>query len=234
MTHILRPLYETALKQCRDTVHLTPESAAGGPTNPLVIAPPKDYAESGLKIMYFGQETNGWEGSFRDGVDLDALLHLYDGFSNNGGGFKYGGQFWNALRSFQASFKEYRSDSIFIWNNLVKIGKDWSKGIPPAEVLSWQEPWFEVIRREVDLLRPDVVIFLSGPNYDWVIEHIFGKVDLSSVEDYSTRQLARVHSHLLPSRSFRTYHPGYLWRFDFHGVRDAIMVNSRSESGPGE
>jgi hypothetical protein len=91
-------------------------------------------------------------------------------------------------------------------------------------VLSWQEPWIDVIKKEISVFEPDVVIFFTGPNYDDIMKDVFGPLALSPVhDDFSVRQLARVESESLPTLSFRTYHPNYLWRFGFQGVHDAIL-----------
>lgn len=220
LTPELQQIYLQAFNHCMDTIESVPSSSEGGPANPLVIKPPVGYFESGLKVMYFGQESNGWEGPYIQSSGIGHLLGVYDEFVKPG---RYGGHFWNAIWRFQDAFKEADPSSSFLYNNLIKIGKEDSKGRPCKKVLDWQEPWFDVIRQEVRLLKPDVVIFFSGPRYDDIIERVFGSVELSAVGGYSIRQVACVHSDILPARAFRTYHPGYLWRFGLSSVRDAIL-----------
>jgi len=162
----IRKTYDAALQHCRDTLGTMPSGDKGGPTNPMVIQPPHDYEQSKLKVMYVGQETNGWEGDFEPTLSIDRLLEVYDKFANGGGGFKYGGHFWNAIKHFQSCMAGIEQSTRFTSNNLVKIGKAWGKGRPPRQVLDWQESWFQIVKQEVQLLKPDVVIFFSGPDYD--------------------------------------------------------------------
>ena len=71
-------------------------------------------------------------------------------------------------------------------------------------------------------LKPDIVIFFSGPNYDEYISRIFSDATFENISSRNSRQLARVKSWLLPHNSIRTYHPNYLWRNGFYTYLDEI------------
>jgi ABC-type Fe3+-hydroxamate transport system substrate-binding protein len=58
-----------------------------------------------------------------------------------------------------------RSIGIF-WSNVVKIGKANDKGLPPDYILDATMKEFNVLQEEIKLINPDIIIFLSGPNYD--------------------------------------------------------------------
>jgi hypothetical protein len=218
-------LYKKAFDECMATISEQPKSDEGGPANPLLINPHNNYSSSDLKVMYFGQETNGYEGAYSESKGIDHLLDVYDGFVNKRGCYAYRGQFWNGVKHFQLAFKGIHSNSEFVWNNIVKVGKDWSKGCPSEKVLMWQKPWSNIIPQEVKILSPDVVIFFTGPNYDHLIKNTFTDVNFEPVGDFSIRQLAKINSENLPCNTYRTYHPGYLWRIGFHKVKDAIIDN---------
>ena len=225
---LLVPIYEQAFAQSLANYQDVPTSADGGPANPLLISPPENYESSKFKVMFFGQETNGWEGAFKESDGVLPLLGVYDEFVNKGVCRSYGGHFWHAVLRFIAEFTKIDPSTSFTWNNIVKIGKDWSKGTPPDSVIKWQENWFQVIREEVRILSPDVIIFFTGPNYDRFIENVFGPFTLEKIGDHSVRQLARVGSLSLPSTTFRTYHPNFLFRNGFPGYLNDIMAAIRS------
>lgn len=208
-----------------------PCSKEGGPANPLLISPPNDYAASTLKVMYFGKETNGYEGSFRESKGVQHLMRIYDAFANQGGARKYGKHFWNAVSKFNSAFSKVDRSISFTWNNVIKVGKDWSMGMPPESVVKWQQNWFRVIRKEIEILKPDIVIFMSGPHYDKFIEGIFGPLTLVKVGSRPERQLARIANCNLPPASFRTYHPNYLWRNGFYGYLTEIVSESCLQIG---
>jgi hypothetical protein len=215
--------YTNTFQSCLSTLAKVVASGEARPTNPLLIRPPEGYAQSKLKAMYFGQETNGWEGGYEENKGVEHLLGIYDEFANKGRGFRYGGQFWNALKSFQQAFLKVEPTSAFLWNNIIKVGKYSEKNRPSEDIILWQDPWFAVTREEMKTFVPNVVIFLTGPNYDDMIRRTFGEFQISSVNGFNTRKLARINSGLLPHNTFRTYHPGYLYRVGFDKVRDEII-----------
>jgi len=93
----LTDIYRTHFLECGKTVDQIASSGIQ-PTNPLLISPPKDYYKSDFKVMYFGQETNSWGGLFDQSKGVDHLLDVYDRFANEGGAYRYGGAFWNAIK----------------------------------------------------------------------------------------------------------------------------------------
>jgi hypothetical protein len=65
---------------------------------------------------------------------------------------------------------------------------------------------------EIEILKPKVCIFFTGPHFDWRIRKIFPDVEFTAIEGYSINQFSRLKHQELPVLSFRTYHPGYLRR----------------------
>lgn len=224
----LAELYEKEMTNSLLNYQDVPGSEDGGPANPLLISPPEDYTSSTLKIMFFGKETNGYEGSFKDSKGVDHLMRVYDAFANQSGAKKYGKHFWNAVRKFIAAFSKKNPSVTFTWNNIIKVGKDWSLGMPPESVMRWQENWFQVIRQEVQILKPDVVIFMCGPQYDKFIEKAFGSFAFVPVGNRPERQLGRILSGSLPPATFRTYHPNFLWRNGFYDYLSEIVSEAES------
>jgi hypothetical protein len=222
----LRILYTEALQKC--DLNMLPKNLAlkDMPTKPLLVHPSKKYLEAKLKIAYYGQETNGWGEIYAGNTDLQLCLDSYVKFVNinAGDGYNsYKGQFWNALRNYQRSFRNLDDSSGFYWNNVIKIGRAGGVGRPLSDVVSWQNPWFALSSKEMEILAPNVSIFFTGPNYDDIIKKIYPDVEFHGVNGYKIRQLAQLKSKNLQSLAFRTYHPGYLYRFDFDGVKDAIF-----------
>lgn len=205
-----------------------PDNANGGPANPQLIRVPDDYEQSKLRVVYFGQETNGWEGPFSESKGVQSLQHVYHDFVNLKP-FAYGGQYWNAVKSFQNEFWQLEPKSRFAANNVIKIGRAWDKGAPPPSVIEWQSHWFDVIREEMALLKPDVVLFFSGPFYDSHIERIFPGALFQSLTSRSSRELARVSADGLPNCAFRTYHPNYGYRNDFYPIQNEILEAVKTE-----
>lgn len=177
------------------------------PAYPFMIRVPDDYDEK-VKIMIIGQETNGWPGEMDK--EPEKSMQGYKRFwIDKESKYSKTGTFHQVLNKFQKMLDKERTSCI--WNNIIKIGKKDKIGTPPDEMITWQHKWFDITKREVELLKPNVVIFLTGPNYDLFIKKTFGEFTVSKATQRKTRQLAKLN--FLDNKeiiAFRTYHPNYL------------------------
>lgn len=199
-------------------------------TNPLFLDIPKTYFDAKFKIMIFGQETNGWGDGNLNQNTVERLMEQYCKFHQNSVSFfqnsnKYNVIFFRAFRKISSLLdkKFGNGNSEVIWNNIVKIGKHKGKGLPDKEIMEWQEPLYELIRFEVELLKPDVVIFFTGPDYEQYIKKAFGDISYEPIQDYAQQKLTFIKSTHLPVNSIRTYHPGYLNRIKDNKYIEAIV-----------
>jgi hypothetical protein len=178
--------------------------------NPLLlhIRDEEKYKAADIKIMIFGQETNGWNGELGS-KNIDELVKIYSNFLER----RYGGQFWNGVRDYVSSIKEKNPDKRveFIWNNIIKIGKDKSKGRPKQNLVDIQKEVFPVIKEEVEILQPDLIIFFTGPYYDQYIKKEWNELLINEVGHFNVKQLAMVKHEQLPINTFRTNHPTNLY-----------------------
>jgi len=194
------------------------------PANPLLLYVDDEvkYNESEIKIMIFGQETNGW---FEEkDVSIEKLQILYDEFFNKGEAWTYGGQFWNGvnrlIKSLQQKYPEKKIK--LIWNNTVKIGKKKEKGMPPDYIYEIERNFFRVIPQEVQILKPNIIIFFSGPNYDNIIKDNFGEMNYQTCSLFSSRELGMVEFPGVQN-CFRTYHPNFLFRNNIDDYLESIV-----------
>ncbi|CUV66283.1 conserved hypothetical protein [Sulfurovum sp. enrichment culture clone C5] len=207
----LQARYEDIWKKLKAT---QPSAIESLPT-PLFLEVPQTYCDAKYKIMIFGQETHEW-GNFSE-HNLDGLIKQYHEFYENNVSFSKDKSQYNVI--FFRAFKKIKKlldkkfgeeNSEVIWNNIVKIGKYEGKNLPSEEIMKWQEPLYEsMIKFEVELLKPDIIIFFTGPNYDQYIKKAFGDISYEPIQDY---KIVFIQSSNLPKNSIRTYHPGYLNR----------------------
>ena len=194
------------------------------PANPLLlyVDSEEEYKKADIRLMIFGQETNGWYEN--EDVTLDAVQKLYNGFFNEGDCWKYGGQFWNGVKRFkQLLSTKYPNKKVrLIWNNIVKVGKYTDKGFPPDYIYEIERETFNVIPKEIEILKPNLVLFLTGPNYDGIIKDNFGSLVYNKLPEFTVRQLAKVELQK-GSIAYRTYHPNYLWRNDIDKYFETII-----------
>ena len=179
------------------------------PANPLLLYVDNEdeWESADIKIMFFGQETNGWEKLFSK--DIDTLQNVYNGHYNKGGGYKYGYAFWNSILKLKNSIeKQYPDKKIkMIGNNLIKIGKSSDKNRPPGYIRDIELNHFSVIKDEIAILRPYIIWFLTGPNYDGDIKNIFKEAEHVCIAPYVRKYISILPINDIPF-SFRTYHPG--------------------------
>lgn len=183
-------------------------------TNPLLIKIDEDkYNESDIKIMIFGQETNSWENLYND--DYNKTLNIYEEFFNSNYCMKtYGGQFWNGFKNLKNKLEnKYHNKSIyFIWNNICKIGNaERNKNRAANYIMTLEEKYFNIIKEEIDIIKPDIIIFFTGPNYDIILNKKISNLNFEEIQGYKIRELSKLSNDWC-TNVFRTYHPNYLYR----------------------
>ena len=160
---------------------------------PLVIKINEEkYKNSDFKLMVFGKETNGWDEG--DGT-LDSVLETYYKFTDSQGEFNvdYRSFFWDRVKDFHRTLKVKSNKNIYlIYNNLLKIGK-LDSGRPPKYITDMERKYFSVIEDEIKILRPDLLLFLSGENYDDVIHDIWGDIEYQAINPYQKNELAKMN-----------------------------------------
>lgn len=195
------------------------------PTCPLLLTlnDGAGWETADLRLIVYGQETNGWHEPYHS--NLPTIQGYYDDFFHRGKCWSYGGQFWNGVARFRDLLQhQYPEKKISVlWNNLIKIGKEQDKGSPPSYIYELEQQHFSVLAAELEILRPTVALFLTGPNYDGIIARAFANPTYGPVAStHSERQLAQVSLPGIPL-AFRTYHPNYLWRKGINGYFQPIL-----------
>ena len=164
------------------------------------------YLSSKYRLMIIGQETNGWYDSYV--INSETLwedIAKYKSFRL--GEFKQNSPFWRYAHEFNKRVNGV-DDLNFIWCNINKFGVD-GRGRASPLVTNSENCYFNLLSEELAILRPEVCLFLTGPNYDDDIRHKLCDVQFEEFKDFDIRKVAKLKSSFLPSKSYRTYHPGY-------------------------
>ncbi|WP_415901674.1 hypothetical protein ACMXYR_11385 [Neptuniibacter sp. QD29_5] len=189
-------------------------------TNPFLITFDEDLlSKAELKVMIFGQETKGWGDRFGILTNPEHTVAMYEKFFCQKNFYKgYGkSSFWKAFRFFEKQLgKAYPDKSIYLsWNNINKVGRSRGKTGVSKEARVIERDKFSVIAYEVQAFKPDIVIFLTGPNRDADIKHHFEDASFEAAHSLVTkRAMAQVKSTTLPVRTIRMYHPSYFGGFN--------------------
>jgi len=212
----LRDLYQSKWKELSKAIEKHKDEA----TNPLLISLKDEtaYVNSKQKIMIIGQETNDWECYFNSKKEnFNHLLSEYEKFYWDGRCYRYGGAFWNTIKNLKEEINKKEnisSNSIqYIWNNILKIGKKGEKRTPSKDIIDITFKYFDVIKDEIKILQPNVVIFFTGPDYDQYLRQTFEDLKFEALGNHNKRHISTIKSQYLPpNKTVRLYHPGYLLR----------------------
>ena len=198
------------------------------PTMPLLLGVQNEieYINSDLRIMILGQETNGWL-QFCPEIPILKLQNW-----NIDRTIKLQGKspFANGQRRIRQYFSKYFPDlkSSFLWNNVVKIGLEKGKGFPGEQLYQIEKQHFNLLNEEINILKPNVLIFLSGPYYDKYIFDKLGKLEMHSIPNFELNHLCEFK---VPNVmcAVRTYHPNYLYRNGinkyYHAIIERVKLN---------
>jgi hypothetical protein len=191
----LRQLYHNYQHKFEEVVKPFPNDDIAGP---LLMSPDDTYSNQRIKLLIVGQETNGW-GYFSSNID-EGMIH-YENF--NLGIDYYSSPFWNITRKVERLLgnDEYSC----AWTNISKY--DVNAKRPSGSHLKEIEKIDDLLLKEIKVLKPDVVIFYTGPDLDYRLKKIFNSLTYKSIEGFTERQFTRLIHPLLPQLSFRSYHP---------------------------
>ena len=191
----LLSLYSRRTNEFKHIVETFPNVDLAGP---LLMSPNKKYETQSKRLLIIGQQTNGWSYHISD---VKKQMGTYEGF--NLGVNYYASPFWNITRKLEKAIgiEEYSC----AWTNINKF--DLNSGKPYGEYEEEIRKVDDLLINEIKILNPDICVFFTGPSFDGRIKSIFDGMLFEKIENWNSRELARIsHSHL-PKLSFRTHHP---------------------------
>ena len=209
----------------------------------------KWYSDAEIRVMIFGQETNKWTLDAKDAnadcddfgippspifdpeISMGAVSGLYANFYTThylGNKFNFNDRYGTFHYGFSQLVsllnQKYEGKRIgYVWNNIVKFGKSVGKGFD-NNIYSVEQQLFSVIPQEIEILKPHIIIFLTG-TYDDKIKDNFGDVTFTPVSSFSEKEVAKVE---LPNfgTAYRTYHPSAIMQKDRREAYYNAIVDS--------
>ena len=193
----------------------------------LSVTNPDDFDTADIKVMLFGQDMSygDWYIYDRHTQPLEECMRAIRTFDNTVGAVdlngrkqrkSIGGGMNKFIDMFNARFPDKKIR--YVWNDVVKLGRNVTKGNPHKNLLAEIErDYFNVVKEEINAIKPHVMVFLTGPNSFWErrLQQCLG-IDASCYQPLpgwsgNVRQLAllALHKEEYPSvqYAFRTYHP---------------------------
>ncbi len=194
----LKELYQSYIPQFKRIVNLFPNDDVAGP---LMMSPNAKYKNARTRLLVVGHETNGW-GYHSEEVE-NGMIH-YDKF--NLGTTRNSDPFWNVVRKIECLLGNEPYSCV--WTNISKY--DVNQKTPVGRYLEEIQTLDKLLVEEIKIVKPDLIIFFTGPNLDFRIKSVFKSINYSAIDGFSERQLAILKHPLLSSKVIRTYHPRYL------------------------
>jgi len=163
---------------------------------PLLIRV-KEYLDEPLKLMCVGQETYGWDQSLTIKDQLDS----YEWF-NFGSNYK-STPFWNVIRKVERILGV--SPYSIAWSNLNRFDQD--VGAPVGAVLEEVEQFDCILKREIEILKPDVCILFTNHKYDNRLMAMYEGVVFENIEGLPQTHFSKLTHPALPKITIRAPHP---------------------------
>lgn len=169
---------------------------------PLLVSTDTTYLNniknSNNKILYIGQETNGW---FDNNINQELLEKTYLEVLNR----KNNRDFWRFLYNFSID-----NCKNVIWSNTLIAGKRYGIGYPNITD-KLQDLSLKNLLFLYEYFKPDITLFVSGPNnpYYEIVKGFLTEIN-SKIDNYPT-----ISNPLIFDKEkdiFWTYHPNYLNR----------------------
>lgn len=174
-----------------------------------------EYLNSNPRIVIVGKEQRGWDYTYPEFIsdwDISDAIAAYREFDF--GVNYYASPFWQFFHAVRLSAfpDEGEARRKILWTNLIKfVAADESSILwkPYAEAAIQLQR--DILITELTIARPNICLFVTGPNYDFMLQRYFEGVLFEPLE-LPVRQFARLSHPNLPQHSYRIYHPNYLNR----------------------
>jgi hypothetical protein len=164
---------------------------------PFLMSPNTLYSRQKRRLLIIGQQTKGWTYD----VDIEKQQSTYESF--NVGENYYSSPFWNITRKLE---KAVGNDAFSCaWTNINKF--DLEEDRPYGEFEQAISKLDSILIEEINIIKPEVCMFFTGPAFDYRIKNLFLEIELIEIEGWSVRQFCRLKHKDLPEKSFRSYHP---------------------------
>jgi hypothetical protein len=193
-------------------------------SSPLFLSVRREYETANRRLLIVGQETHSWYGLVDDlrsvSDPVGEMQTYYDKFEL--GRCCRKSFFCRVMHEIQRKLEPFVPPLGFMWSDLFSCDE---KKTTPTNEIGDRLRSFRILPNEIVILRPEAIIFLSGPRYDYTIDALFPSCEFVQLDlAIPKRELARVKHTQLPSLTFRTYHPAGLSRQHKSHYLDLILT----------
>lgn len=217
------------------------------------------YTKADIKIMFFGKEPYMWEkwDANMDTPDVGDLMYTYEKFLGDSYVLHENGGYFDQDKR-KARFFKFAINGILsclmeeiekvcpgktvsmIWNNISKLSTITKSGGGPVNAFTHEieHKYFHVIPDEVEILKPDILIFFTGPGEDKYYSYIkenFTPATQIPLADRSVHDVSKLDIDGV-KLAYKTYHPNAMigdtehWN-NYGAILNDIKANLRKLIG---
>lgn len=196
----LKKCYETYLAELKN---ITKEKSSLF-SYPLLMKSFSDYEKARRKVLYVGKETYGWIDTMDNSENLtvDDLMDHYQAFEFAKDYHGRNSPFWRFVRTCHNKINGENLPNGLLWTNFSKC--DSNEATPDYELQKMNNKGFDLILDEINITKPDIVIFITGWDYEHQFQRVFSGLEYKTLEENYLYQC--IHSDL-PAHSYMTMHP---------------------------
>lgn len=211
-----------------------------GISYPFFTGVSDEYENASKKIMIVGQETRGWSQYKPDWTTVDsqkwAVDYLrYQLYYSNDAELKErlkikkrnSSPFWGFFKAFS------KENVVPCWNNIDKAQRNINEKTMPLTIdierkLNQKLPGsdFTLFQKEIEIIKPDVIVFITGPDYHNTMEVAMNLEENSLQGVGLTTQTGCIDISSITNLgipTFWTYHPRYISSSKNELCRDEIV-----------
>ena len=190
---------------------------------PLLMNVFSDYEKAKNKVLYVGKETYGWIDTMNNSENLTAD-YLMEGYKEFEFAKHYHGRnspFWRFVRTCHEKLNGENLPNGLLWTNFSKC--DSNGTTPDYELQKINDKGFDLIVDEIRITKPDIVIFITGWDYERQFQRVFNGLEYKTLEE---KYLYQCIHEALPKHSYMTMHPkGLQIRKMFDTTLNKIVEN---------
>jgi hypothetical protein len=173
-----------------------------------------NYLESEYKILFIGKETNGWFNQRErekvgllkiEGQNEKYIEELKQLYKRTNIGEKYRKSFFTFIDLLIGRISQNKEVGFTITELLRHDYQCAGASYELATRFAYNNNY--ILRKEIEILSPNSLIFLTGPNYDKFITHTYPNVEFKSFSNYPIRQVAILEGIPNIDKAVRITHP---------------------------
>ena len=221
MQQSLESLYKYYLKQIMSDNEVKDAIENYSISSPFLLnvnTPGSNYLNSDYKVIFVGQETNYWFNQIeRRNSNLEPIngqldeyvSALTDLYLRTNNGEKYRTSIFIFYDILRIKILERQSSLGMLNTNLIRHDNFGEGRLPERLINKTAFNENEIFRKEIEILNPDSLVFVSGPNYDRYIRKTYPNVVFEKIENKPLNEIAILKNIPNVKSAVRLYHPSY-------------------------